>query len=403
MEELAINGGSKVRERPIEINPIISSEEIEEVVKVLKSGQITQLSSPEIREFEEAFASYLGVNYCIAVNSGTAALHIALAAAGIEPGDEVIVPPFTFVATATAVLHQNALPVFADIDPLSYCLDPKDVKRKITTQTKAIIAVDIFGHPANMDEIKRVAKKNNLIVIEDAAQAHGSKYKGRLCGTLGDISCFSFQESKNMTCGEGGIVATNDPKIERECRLLRHHGEPAWYVYERLGWNYRMTAMEAALGIVQLKKLGKFNAQRVKVAKTYERELKDLPFTLPKAAPYAEVIPHVYTMLIPKELVSLRDKIKEAIEAEGVPVGICYPQALYLTPLFQNRTAYGKNCPWSCSNLGKEGYRRGLCPVCEDVASRALTLFTHPSLGGEEVEDIVKAVRKVVKTYLERN
>jgi len=403
MEELAINGGNKVRERPIEINPIISSEEIEEVVKVLKSGQITQLSSPEIREFEEAFASYLGVNYCIAVNSGTAALHIALAAVGVGPGDEVIVPPFTFVATATAVLHQNALPIFADIDPLSYCLDPKDVKRKITTRTKAIIAVDIFGHPANMDEIKRVAKKNNLIVIEDAAQAHGSKYKGKLCGTLGDIACFSFQESKNMTCGEGGMVATNDPKVERECRLLRHHGEPAWYVYERLGWNYRMTAMEAALGIVQLKKLEKFNALRVRIARTYSQELKDLPFTLPKAAPYAEVIPHVYTMLIPKELVSLRDKIKEAIEAEGVPVGICYPQALYLTPLFQNRTAYGKNCPWSCSKLGKENYRRGLCPVCEDVASRALTLFTHPSLRSEEVEDIVKAVRKVVKTYLERN
>ncbi|RLF24053.1 MAG: DegT/DnrJ/EryC1/StrS aminotransferase [Thermoprotei archaeon] len=401
-EKLAIEGGKSVRASPYEVLPIIEEDEIEAVVEVLRSRKLTMLKGNKVKEFEEAFARYHGVKHAIAVSSGTAALHVALKALGIGPGDEVIVPPFTFVATATAVLHSNAIPVFADIDPKTYNLDPKSIEDRITDRTKAIIVVHLFGCPADMDPIMKIANEYNLYVVEDCAQAIGAEYRGRKVGTIGDVGCFSFYQSKNMMTGEGGMIITNDDGIAEKCRLVRHHGEPAWYHYILLGYNYRMTEMQAALGIVQLKKLERFNEIRRRNAMKYTELLKDIEgLILPEEPPYGKHVWHLYEVLLDLGMFKVdRDQFVKAVAAENVPVGIAYPSVLYLEPLFQRFMGHGKGCPWRCPLYrGEVKYYKGLCPVAEYVAERCFTLRTDPSMTEDIIEDTVKAIRKVVNAY----
>ncbi len=245
--------------------PIIADDEIDEVVKVLRSGFIAQ--GPKVAEFEEKFAEYIGVKHAVAVSSGTTALHLALLAAGIGPNDEVITTPFTFAATGNSVLHVGAKPVFIDIDNKTYNLNPENIENVITDKTKAVMPVHLYGQPAEMDSIKQIAEDHDLIVIEDAAQAHGAVYKGKKAGSLGDMGCFSFYPTKNMTTSEGGIITTENEEMAEKARVLRSHGESERYTHVVLGYNFRMTDIAAAIGIVQLKKLDKFNEKRIENAK----------------------------------------------------------------------------------------------------------------------------------------
>ena len=398
----AIEGGKPLRSQPISAFPKFTQEEIEEVVKVLKSGRLTMLVGKTTRKFEEKFAEYHRMKHAIAVSNGTVALHVALRALGIGPGDEVITTPFTFVASASSILHQNAIPVFADIDKETFNIDPVSIEERITEKTKAIIVVHLCGHPAEIEEIMRIAEENNLFVIEDCAQAIGAKYDGKLVGTFGQINAFSFYLSKNITTGEGGMLLTNDDELAERARLIRHHGEPRWYHYVLLGYNYRMTELQAALGIIQLRKIDELNKRRREIASIYRDELEDVEvIRLPIEKRNVEHAWHIYNIILETErLRKNRDEIVKAIKAENVWISVAYPSVLYLEPLFQEKIGHGRGCPWSCPFYGKKiEYKKGLCPNAEWISKRVITLPTQPALSNDDVIDIARAVKKVIKYY----
>ncbi|MGB9805981.1 MAG: DegT/DnrJ/EryC1/StrS family aminotransferase [Thermoproteota archaeon] len=393
LSRLAFYGGKPVSEQPIRPRPVIEEEEIEAVEEVLRSRKLSSLAGDKTKKFEEEFAKYIGTKFAIATSNGTTALHTALAAAGIKAGDEVIVPPFTFVATATSVLHQDAVPVFADIDKETFTIDPEDVKRKITEKTKAIIVVHLFGHPAEMDEIMEIAREKNLIVVEDCAQAIGAEYKGKKVGSIGHISAFSFYATKNMMTGEGGMVLTNDEKMANKARLVRHHGQASTYHYEILGYNYRITEMQSAIGLVQLKKLENFNNIRRKHAKIYYDELKGIKgLELPIERPYAKHVFHLYTIKLTEDVKVPRDEFVKYLRAENAPAGVFYPTPLHLEPLFQDLYERGKRLDFY-KNIK---YKAGDFPVSEDVSGRVFSLYTDPVLTDNEIVTISSAVKKVI-------
>ena len=267
MPKLALLGGEPVRRRPLGRWPLITDEEIEAVKRVLRRGKLcaTMYGSEEVAKFEEEFAAAIGVKRAVAVSSGTAALDVVLRAVGVKLGDEVITTPYTFIATATSILHNHGVPVFADVEARTRNIDPGEIEKKVTERTKAIVVVHFAGHPAEMDEIMEIAERHGLYVIEDAAHAHLAEYKGRKVGGIGHAAIFSFQESKNMTAGEGGIITTNDEELAERCISLREHGrrrDKPWYYHEMLGWNYRMTEMQAAILRVQLRRLPRITEER---------------------------------------------------------------------------------------------------------------------------------------------
>jgi dTDP-4-amino-4,6-dideoxygalactose transaminase len=418
---LAILGGKPVRTIPFPAYPVIGEEEKRAVMEVLDSGQLSTFSASrqgflggrKIQAFEAAFAAYHGVSHAIAVNSATSGLHAAVAACGIGPGDEVIVPPYTFTATATAVLHHNAIPVFVDVDPETFCLDPRSVEAAITPRTKAIIPVHLLGHPADMDRILAIARQHGVKVIEDCAQAPGARYKGRLVGTMGDCGVFSFQETKNMATGEGGMVITNDPGLAERARMVRNHGEAVIagearkYLTSTIGWNYRMTEIEAAIGLVQLAKLDRLNQARRDLAYSLLDRLPRHPgLKYPAEAAHIEHVYHVFGMTYDEAAVGLpRARFIEALAAEGVPVGPGYPRPLYHNPLFQDRMAYGtKGCPFTCHLYqGAVSYAKGLCPVAEDLCARSAlwTFVARPPATERDMKDIVAGFEKVLGSVSE--
>jgi len=393
LSKLAYFGGSPISKVPIRPRPTIEDEEIQAVVDVLKSRNLSSLVGDKTKKFEEEFAKYNGVRFAIATSNGTTALHVALAAAEVGAGDEVIVPAFTFVATASCVLHQDAIPVFADINEETFTIDPDDVKRKITERTKAIIVVHLFGHPADMDEIMRIAQERNIVVVEDCAQAIGAEYKGRKVGSIGHVSAFSFYATKNMMTGEGGMVLTNDEKIANRAKLIRHHGQASTYHYEILGYNYRMTEMQAALGLVQLRKLDKFNEIRRRHARIYNEELKGLAnLELPIEKEYVKHVYHLYSVKLTSNFNISRDEFVRYLRAENVPVGIFYPSPLHTEPLFQDIYSRGKRLEFY-KNIK---YKSGSLPVSENISSRIFNLYTDPSLSDEDIVTICSAVKKVL-------
>ncbi len=417
-DALALLGGQPVRNKPFPAYPVIGEEEKRAVMDVLESGQLSTFSASrqgflggrKIQAFEAAFAAYHGVTHAIAVNSATSGLHAAVAACEIGPGDEVLVPPYTFTATATAVLHHNAIPVFVDVDPATFCMDPNAVEAAITPRTKAIIPVHLLGHPADMDRILALARRHGLKVIEDCAQAPGARYKGRLVGTMGDCGVFSFQETKNMATGEGGMVITNQPDLAERARMVRNHGEAVIagearkYLTSTIGWNYRMTEIEAALGLVQLGKLDSLNRARKDLAWYLLDRLPRHPgLTYPTEGTGIAHVYHVFGMTYDEGLVGLpRKRFIEALAAEGIPVGPGYPRPLYHNPLFQDRLAYGKQgCPFTCHLYqgGTVSYAKGLCPVAEALcASRALwTFVVRPPATTRDMDDIANAFAKVLE------
>lgn len=411
-DQLALHGGKPVRQKPFPPYPIITEEDVDAIKNVVSSGELSTFHSSfrggeKINEFENTFARYFGVENAIAVNSGTAALHIALAAAGVGPGDEVIVPPYTFTATATSVLMHNAIPVFADVNAETFNIQPNAIEKKITKHTKAIIPVHLLGNPAPMKAIMAIAKKHKLIVIEDCAQAPGAMIKNQYVGTFGDLGCFSFQETKNLMTGEGGMTITNDPDLAHRCRLVRNHGEafldrtkPRAYIANILGWNYRMTELEAALGISQFSRFNKYNAIRNKNAEHLNKHLEFTHITPQRIIAGGKHIYSLYGLSVDtKKLGITKAALLEALNAEGIPFSGGYPHPLYMNPIFRHMTVYGEEgCPFNCHFYkGKVNYAAGICPVSEDLCDNRViwTDVIRPPAGIRDMKDVVKAFEKI--------
>jgi len=403
MGELAVNGGEKLRTRPFPSWPMHDQREKEALNEVLESGKWWY--GEKVKQFEEAFAAYQDAKYGITTTNGTAALEIALIAAGVGAGDEVIVPPYTFVATATAVLKANAIPVFVDIQPDTFNIDPQRIKEAITEKTKAIVPVHFAGLPADMDEITAIARQHNLTVIEDAAHAWGSRWRDRGVGAIGDLGGFSFQMSKNITAGEGGIILTNSEELADTCRSYSNCGrgkDKPWYEHYLLGGNYRMTEFQAAILLAQLTRLDEQVTRRQENARKLDQALSDFPGIEPlKNNPQVwRRSYHLYCFrYLPEQLRGVsRDRFIQALNAEGIPCSGGYPHPLYKNPLFQ-RKGYGPQfCPLSCPYYGKRvDYAQTHCPVAEKICEQAVWL-THNLLLGtqEDMNDIIRAIEKIV-------
>ncbi|MCD6443470.1 DegT/DnrJ/EryC1/StrS family aminotransferase [Candidatus Bathyarchaeota archaeon] len=416
MVKLAIHGGEPVRRNPFptvndKSGRNIGREELELLKRVVESGALFRYSGTMVSSFEREFAGFLGVKHAVASTSGTAALHIATGAAGIGPGMEVITSPLTDIGTIIAILGQNAIPVFADIDPDTYNLDPEDVRNKVTDKTRAVIAVHIFGLPADMDPLVELAEEKDLVLIEDCAQAYLAEYKGRLVGTIGDIGCFSLQQSKHMFTGDGGITVTDDDELARKARLFmdkgwdRSLGLPRAYVM--LGFNYRMTELQGAVARAQLKKVRWVVERRRRVAESLTKKISGIDGLIPPKVPKG--CKHSYWLYPLKIELSMfdatLDDIVKALRAEGIPAGAGYiGKPIYMAPLFTEKRGYGgTKCPWICPLYGREiDYREGLCPQAEETIRQLITLPCNEYFTEEDVEDIAEALEKVLYYYRRR-
>ena len=355
--------------------PVIDEEEISAVVAVLKSGNIAQ--GKKVEGFEEVFAEFVGTTYAVAVNSGTAALHLALLAHGIGKGDEVITSPFTFIATANSILFTGARPVFADIEEDSFNIAPNSITGKITPRTKAIMPVHLYGQPCDMKRIMKIAQEHGLIIIEDACQAHGAEYEGKKVGSFG-TGCFSFYPTKNITTGEGGMITTNDKDIAGKARMIRNHGQIERYLHKILGYNYRMTDIAAAIGLCQLGKLGEFNNKRMRNAKFLTERLSGIKGLVPpQVRPDVKHVFHQYTVRITQDFAISRDRLRKKLLEEGIATEIYYPLPIHKQPLYQNL-----------------GYNNHL-PDSEKAAREVLSLPVHASLTKEDLENIVRAIQGI--------
>ena len=374
--------------------PLTGEEEAAVVKDVILSGNF--VSGINVVRFEEEFASYIGVNTAAAVNSGTAALHLALALLDVGPGDEVIVPPLTFMSTITAVFHQNAIPVFADIDKDSFCISPEDIRKRITTRTKAIIPVHLYGNSAEMDEIMCIAEEYNLYVIEDCAQAHGTEYKGKKVGSIGHMGIFSFFATKHMTTGEGGIITSNNEDWIKKARIIRSHGLINRDEHICLGYNYRMNEMAAAMGLVQLSKIDYFNEQRTKNSLFLLKELgrkNSKWFRIPKLS---EDIKHTFfwcPLVVNTENGFATRDVVEKLKEKGIEVRQRYQEPLYKQEVVQELSPHPSGCPFTCqpeSNI--PDYKSLYLPNIEALAGNIIGLPNHPELNQEDLEYIMETV-----------
>jgi dTDP-4-amino-4,6-dideoxygalactose transaminase len=399
---LALNGGKPIRTKPYPIWPDFDQSDEQAIMDVLRSGKWGRHQGTCTDVFETAFAAYQGANFGVAVMNGSVALRIALLAAGIQEGDEVIVPAYSFIATASAVIESNAIPVFCDIDRDTYCLSPASVEQVITEHTRAIIPVHFAGQAAQMDAIIQIAAKHNLVVIEDAAHAHGAEFKGKRLGSIGDFGCFSFQASKNLTAGEGGIILTNEDRYERICRALHTCGrypEREWYEHYLPGGNYRMTEFQAALLLNQLSRLEKQTERRNRNGLYLNERLSETPGIRPLKRGWDETR-HAYHLYIFRYNAADFDglprvRFLSALEAEGVPNLAGYGLPLYKQQLFLNRS-FGPYTGYRSTHPDLD-YVTVSCPISERACyEEACWLPQHVLLGSnEDMEDIVQAIEKI--------
>ncbi len=355
---------------------IIGEKEKELVKEVLDSGMLAQ--GPKVKEFEEKFAQLCNVNYAIAVNNGTAALHSALFAIGIKPGDEVITVPFTFVATANSIIMQGAKPVFVDVKKDTFNIDPEKIKEAITPKTKAIIPVDLYGQIYDYKAIKEIADEHNLKIVEDAAQAVNAELDGKKSGTFGDASTFSFYATKNIISGEGGAVTTNDPEIAEKIKLFRNHGqsEKQRYEYYCLGYNYRMMDLQAAIALGQVERVEEITNRRIENAGLLTKGLKDVEgITPPFVKPNLKHVFHQYTIRV-NGFKLTRDELIEHLKKNDIGCGVYYPKPLHLHSWF-----------------AKLGYKEGDFPVSERLSKQVISLPVHPSVSPADIDRIIEVIK----------
>jgi dTDP-4-amino-4,6-dideoxygalactose transaminase len=414
--KLALLGGAATISSSFKHYNPIGPEEVQAAKDVIESGVLSQfigawhpdfLGGPKVKEFEAQCARYFGVKHAITVNSWTSGLIAAVGAIGIEPGDEVIVPPWTMCASASAILHWNAIPVFADIDPTTFCLDPRSVEANITPFTKAIMAVDIFGQSADMDALMAIAKRYGLRVISDTAQAPGAMYKGKYAGTLADVGGFSLNYHKHIHTGEGCILVTNDDKIAQRLQLIRNHAEAVVEgmgvsdLTNMVGYNFRLGEIECAIGIMQLKKLRDFVVRRQAIAKRFNENLSALlglktPFVMPDCS-HAY---YIYPMVLDFEQLGVkREVLVNALQAEGITGLANGYQNVHLLPIFQKKVAFGsKGFPWTSDICHREvSYAKGICPVAEklhDESYLGFAMCLH-ELSNSDIDLISEAFHKV--------
>ena len=405
MSRLALLGGEPAQTRECPRWPVFDDDLASALIGTLKEGVRSELTGHAAQEFGQAFAQKFGARYGVPVCNGTAAIHLALIALGINPGDEVLVPAHTFIGSATPILMQNAVPIFVDVDEETYTMDPRDLAAKITKKSKAIVVVHLNGNPANMDEISRVARAHNLKIIEDCAQAHGAQYAGKYVGTIGDIGTFSFWEDKIMTTmGEGGMLITDDPEYAELASLAKSHGEvqaPAGtereYVHGALGYNYRMTDLQGVYGLHELRKLDSYVKKRRENAAYLTEQLgKFEGIYPPRETTSGQHVFYKYVVKVDvKQATHGVDWMLKALRAEGISVSKRYPLPLHLQPLFRLHKTYG-NSSWPYSCLSKEyEYAAGLCPVAEKLGGELLTLLVHPTIDIAYLQGVIEAFRKV--------
>lgn len=415
MEELALFGGQKTVLTPFRKYNPLGDEELQAAKEVIESGVLSQFlgawhedfyGGPKVREFERRAAKYFGVKHAVTVNSWTSGLVAAVGAIGVEPGDEVIVTPWTMSASATAILHWNAIPVFADIDPETYNLDPASIERNITPYTKAIMVADIFGQSADMDEIMAMAAAHDLKVISDTAQAPGALYKGRFSGTCAHVGGYSLNYHKHIHTGEGGIVVTDDDRIAERVQLIRNHGEVVVAdkgvadISNMVGHNFRLGEIECAIGIEQLNKLKGLVQSRQALAEALTDGLKGLEgLKTPVVGPDRTHVYYVYPMQLDLQTLGVtRDRICDALAAEGVAVARRY-QNIHLLPIYQKKIAFGsKGFPWSSDICHRDvNYGKGICPVAEELNDSTYIGFGMCvfDLEPEDIQLIIQAFRKV--------
>lgn len=394
-EKPAIDGGKPVRKNFLPFHrPSLGREEEKEIIDTLRSGWLTK--GPRTEKFEKMFAEYCGVKHAIGLNSCTAALHLALLTLGVGNGDEVITTPMTFAATANVIVNVGAKPVFVDVEPDTLNMDVTQVEEKITSKTKAILPVHFIGQPCEMNPILELARSHDLAVIEDAAHAIESVYRGRKIGAIGNCAAFSFYASKNITTGEGGMLTTNNDKLAEKVRILSLGGlsKEAWKRYRKYvhweilypGYNYKMSDMQAALGIHQLPKIDRFWKKRKEIVEEYNRAFEGMPELLPLLQTPKENCKnayHLYVVRFKTELLSAdREQLIAALQAENIGIGVHY-RAIHLHPYYQKSLKL----------------KKGSLPVAEYASERVISLPLYPSLSDDDVENVIEAVKKVVTTY----
>ena len=415
-EKLAINGGIKTINKKIKPYNTIGLEERQAVDQVMKTGVLSKFlgcwdddfyGGPKVQELEAICQDYFSVKHAISVNSWTSGLIAAVGAIGIEPGDEIIVSPWTMCASATAILHWNAIPVFADIEPRLFCIDPCSIEKNITDKTKAIMAIDIFGQSADMDAIMQIAAKYGLKVISDTAQAPGAFYKDKYAGTMADIGGYSLNYHKHIHCGEGGVLITNDDDLAERLKLIRNHGEAV--VADKgtdnltniIGYNFRLGEIESAIAIEQLKKLKTLIEVKQQNAMQLSNGLQGLKgLRLPEVRSESTHVFYIYPLVLDLNVVKVdRQQIVDALKAEGVPdIAVGYAN-IHLLPMFQNKIAYGsKGFPWKSDICDRDvNYSKGICPVAEELYDSAFfgLEICCSDLTSQDIDLIIKAFRKV--------
>lgn len=422
MGVLAINGGKKVRTELFPAYKVIGEEEEQAVVEVLRSGILSKYlgsfsddfyGGPQVQALEKEWAEYFGVKHAISVNSATSGIYCAIGAIGTEPGDEIIVSPYSMCCSATAPIIYNAIPVFADIEYDYYCLNPDDIERKITEKTKAIVVVDILGQPYDVKRIHEIAQKHNLYIIEDNAQGPLASYNGKYAGTLGDIGIFSLNYHKHIHCGEGGIIVTDNDELAQRLRLIRNHAEAVVggmgvkNLNNMIGFNYRMTEIEAAITRQQLKKLKWLVEERRRNVQYLEEQIKDIKFLeMPKIREGCEHSYYIHAMKYKEELTGVtREKFIAAVQAElmpielreteGVKFNFGYRMPLYKQPVFIENVAYGN----TSYPFGNRDYKKVDCPVCDKVCESE-TIFhelMRPYMTKKDMDDVIEVFHKVAE------
>jgi dTDP-4-amino-4,6-dideoxygalactose transaminase len=351
----------------------IRDEVLDALRKVAESS--SYVLGPPVAEFEEAFAAYVGSRHCVGVNSGTSALHLALICAGVQPGDEVITVPMTFIATSWAISYIGAKPVFVDVDPVTYTMDVRQVEQKITRRTRAILPVHLYGQPADLKPLLEIGRSRGIPIIEDAAQAHGAAYHGQGAGTLGLCGCFSFYPGKNLGAyGEAGAVVTDDDGVARRLQALRDHAQSRRYHHAELGFNYRMDAFQGAVLSVKLRHLETWTEARRRLADRYRERLARLPLRLPVEAAGRRHVWHLFVVLHPR-----RDEIRRDLEVRGIPTGLHYPVPVHLQDAYAHLE-----------------HKEGDFPIAERVASDCFTLPLYPEMTDEQQDRVLNALREIL-------